>query len=327
MTTDAQILCALRQSPGGAVSGAELSKQLGISRTAIWARIDELRALGYGIEASPHLGYRLLTVPDVLHADDLVSRLEKNCVIGRDIRIFANTTSTSDLIARLAQEEVEEGVVIFAESQTKGRGRLGRPWVSPPGKGLWFSVLLRPKLRVQAATQLTVATATALARAIHLQTGLQPAIKWPNDLLIGGKKIAGILTEINGEVDCVSYAILGIGVDVNVGADEFPTELCKTATSLKIEAGHDVNRADLAVAILRELDTAYARLCRGEFPAIAEEWRAACKTIGEEVSICIGDRQVHGRAETLDSDGALLVRTQQGHLERVIGGDVLLNKA
>src|SRR5688572_3947010 len=194
MTTDAQILSALRASNEGGVSGAELSQQLGISRAAVWARIEELRRLGYDIEASPHLGYRLINDPDLLHADDLCARLGQTKVVGRDIRVFERTTSTNDVIEKLARDGVKEGAVVFAESQTKGRGRLGRNWISPPRKGLWFSVLLRPDFRPQETTQLTVAAATALRRAIHEQTGLKPEIKWPNDVLIRGRKTAGILT-------------------------------------------------------------------------------------------------------------------------------------
>src|SRR5215475_8969659 len=196
MTTDAQILSALRSSSQGGVSGAELSNKLGISRAAVWARIEELRQIGYDIEATPHIGYRLLSSPDALHADDLLARLGKTKVIGRDIRVFQETTSTNDVIEKLARDNVKEGVVVFAESQTKGRGRLGRKWISPSHKGLWFSILLRPKLQPQETTQLTVASATALRRAIEGQTGLEPEIKWPNDILIRGKKDAGILTEM-----------------------------------------------------------------------------------------------------------------------------------
>ncbi|MDB6027718.1 MAG: biotin/acetyl-CoA-carboxylase ligase, partial [Verrucomicrobiales bacterium] len=162
MSLDANILQALRK---GSVSGAELSQKLNVSRAAIWARIEDLRALGYDIEASPHRGYSLISTPDVLHADDLASRLADVKIIGRDIRVFQETTSTNDVIEKLARDGVKEGVAVFAESQTKGRGRLGRKWISPAGKGLWFSILLRPDLRPQAATQMTIAAATALFRA------------------------------------------------------------------------------------------------------------------------------------------------------------------
>src|SRR5437667_10054526 len=164
MTLDAQILTALRAAGDDAVSGTGLAGQLGLSRAAVWGRVEELRSLGYDIEASPHLGYRLLSAPDALHAEDLISRLGKTKVIGRDIRVFQETTSTNDVVEKFARDGLREGIVVFAESQTKGRGRLGRKWASPAKKGLWFSILLRPDLRPQEVTQLTVASATALRR-------------------------------------------------------------------------------------------------------------------------------------------------------------------
>jgi len=325
MTTDAKILSAMRASPAG-VSGAELADQLRVSRAAIWARIEELRALGYEIEAGPHFGYRLVGEPDALHADDLMARLGKTKAIGRDIRVFEQTTSTNDVIEKLARDGVKEGVVVFAESQTRGRGRLGRKWVSPARKGLWFSMLLRPDLRPQETTQLTVASATALRRAIVSETRLEPEIKWPNDILIDGKKVAGILTELSAELDRVKHVIMGMGIDVNQDADEFPAELRKTATSLKIESGQTVPRAGLATAILRELDKDYARICAGEFAEVADEWETHCTTIGKNVIVQIGDRKIRGRAESLDADGSLLLRTEHGRLETIFGGDVTLEK-
>jgi BirA family biotin operon repressor/biotin-[acetyl-CoA-carboxylase] ligase len=325
VTTDAKILSALRENPDG-VSGAELAEQLKISRAAIWSRIEELRRAGFDISASPHLGYRIVGEPDALLADDLLARLGKTKVIGRDIHVFEQTTSTNDVIEKLARDGVKEGVVVFAESQTRGRGRLGRKWISPARKGLWFSILLRPDLHPQETTQLTVASATALRRAIQSETGLKPEIKWPNDILIGGKKVAGILTELSAELDKVRYVILGIGVDVNQDANEFPSELCKTATSLKIETGETISRAELAAAILRELDFDYARICAGKFTAVADEWEENCSTIGRDVTVQIGDRKIRGHAESLDDDGALLLRTEHGHLERITGGDVTLEK-
>jgi BirA family transcriptional regulator, biotin operon repressor / biotin---[acetyl-CoA-carboxylase] ligase len=323
MTADAKILSALRANPDG-VSGAQLAEQLEISRAAVWARMDDLRKAGYDIEASPHFGYKLVSAPDALHADDLLARLGKTKIIGRDIRVFEETTSTNDVIEKLARDGVKEGAVVFAESQTKGRGRLGRKWSSPTHQGLWFSILLRPKLTPQETTQLTVASATALRRAIKKVTGVSADIKWPNDLLIGGKKVVGILTEMSAEVDRVRHVILGIGVDVN--QTDFPPELRAIATSLKAESGEETSRAELAVEILRELDFDYARICGGKFAAVADEWEAGCGTIGQSVSVQMGVRRIRGVAEALDDDGALLVRTEHGHLERVIGGDVTLEK-
>jgi BirA family transcriptional regulator, biotin operon repressor / biotin---[acetyl-CoA-carboxylase] ligase len=326
VTVDAQILRALRQAGEGAVSGADLAEQLGVSRAAVWARIEELRLLGYDIHASPHEGYRLRNVPDVLHADDLLALLEPGMVIGRDIRVFQETTSTNDVADKLGRDGVKEGVVVFAESQTRGRGRLGRNWVSARGKGLWFSVLLRPALAPDAATQMTVASATAMARAIRQVSGLEAEIKWPNDILVNERKICGILTEMTAELDKINYIVLGIGVNVNFAPSDFLGELRKTATSLAIEAGRRFQRSAVATAILRELDRDYVRLREGQFEALAGEWEANCTTIGRNVEIACGARVVNGRAESLDPEGALLVRTQHGHLERIIGGDVTLRK-
>jgi BirA family transcriptional regulator, biotin operon repressor / biotin---[acetyl-CoA-carboxylase] ligase len=326
MNIDSQILKALRNAGEASVSGVELSQKLGLTRAAIWARVSDLRSLGYEIEAQPHSGYRLVSAPDLLHADDLLSQLPRSQKIGRDIRVFQETTSTSDIVEKLARDGVDEGVVVFAEAQTKGRGRLGRKWVSPAGKGLWFSILLRPRIRLQEATQLTIASCVALRRAIQAETELPATIKWPNDILVRGKKVAGILTELRAELDRVAYAMVGIGVDVNLNANDFSTELKKTATSLKLESAGPVPRAQLAVRVLSELDADYARVRDGEFERVADEWEKHCATIGLEVTIRMADRQVRGRAESLAEDGSLLVRTEHGHLESVIGGDVTVEK-
>jgi BirA family biotin operon repressor/biotin-[acetyl-CoA-carboxylase] ligase len=325
VTTDAKILYALRACPDG-VSGAQLAEQLAISRAAVWARIEELRRVGFGIEAGPHFGYRLVAEPDALLADDLMSRLGPVECIGREIEVFERTTSTNDVAEKLGRDGVREGVVIFAESQTKGRGRLGRVWNSPTRKGLWFSVLLRPNLHPQETTQLTVISATALRRAIRNICGLKADIKWPNDLLFRGRKAVGVLTEMSAELDRVRHVILGIGVDVNQAEAEFSPDLRSIATSLRIESGSEISRAELAVEILRQLDADYARMRAGKFAAIADEWEAACITMGRAVTVHIGERRFRGRAESLDADGALLIRTEHGHLERVIGGDVTLEK-
>ncbi len=323
MTPDAQILRRLRQRDS--VTASDFARAINLSERELLARIAELRSLGYEIASTPHQGFRLVSSPDLLHADDLLSRLGDNSVIGRDIRVFSETTSTNDIAEKLARDGVREGMVIFAESQTKGRGRMGRRWISPPGKGLWFSVLVRPKLSPQAATQLTVIGSTAVARAIREQTALTPQIKWPNDILIGGKKVVGILTEMSAELDRVRHVTLGIGVDVNVM--EFPIELSEIATSLAIEAGREIDRAALAASILRELDVDYARICANQFASVAEEWEQQCITLGRRVRIHEGDRTLTGRAESLAPDGALLLRTDHGHLERIIGGDVLIESA
>jgi len=328
MTLDAQLLRALREAAGGAVSSADLSQRLKASPATIKTRLAELRSLGYEIEASPHLGYRFVNSPDLLHADDLMSRLGPGVVkvIGRDIRVFEKTTSSNDIVEKLAADGLKEGIVVFAEAQTQARGRLGRKWLAPAKKGLWFSILLRPMLTPQETTRVTVASATALRRAIAKQTGLPAKIKWPNDIVIHGRKVSGILTELHGELDRVEYVVLGIGVDVNLNPGDFPTSLRALVTSLRIELGRPVLRSELAAVILEALDQDYGRIGPDEFPALANEWEQHCETLGHHVAIRIGERVVRGRAESLDDDGALLLRSEHGHLERIMGGDVTLEK-
>jgi BirA family biotin operon repressor/biotin-[acetyl-CoA-carboxylase] ligase len=327
LNLDLEILRALRNPAGAWVSGSDLSRELGVTRAAVWGRVDELRRVGYEIEASPHQGYRLIASPDALHADDLLARMPGKRVVGRDIQVFKETGSTNDTMEMLARDGAAEGMVVFAESQTRGRGRMGRRWLSASGKGLWFSVLLRPPLRPQETTRLTVAAAVAIRRAIWKVTRLQCGIKWPNDLLLQGRKVAGILTELSAETDRVRYLILGVGIDVNQRASEFPRSLAKVAGSLLLAAGTAVDRAALAAEVLSQLDREYARVCAGRFQEVAEEWESACATLGQTVCIKIGERLVEGRAEALDADGALLVRTEHGRLVCVTGGDLTVEKA
>jgi BirA family biotin operon repressor/biotin-[acetyl-CoA-carboxylase] ligase len=185
-------------------------------------------------------------------------------------------------------------------------------------------VLLRPAFRPQEATRLTVAAATAIARAVAARTGLTPEVKWPNDLLIRGRKFGGILTELSGEQDRVAHIILGIGLDVNLAASDLPAELRGQATSLRLELGRPVHRAELAVAVLRELDADYHRINAGNYQAVADEWESLCTTLGRQIEVRVGDRRFRGRAEALDSDGSLLLRTEHGRLERILGGDVTM---
>ena len=321
MTPAAKILAAMRAAVHG-VSGADLCAQLGISRAAVWSHIESLRAAGFEIVASPHRGYQLLNSPDALVAEDRAARLGEDCVSGSRIRVLTETTSTNDEAEKAAVANSPEGLAIFAESQTAGRGRLGRQWSSPAGKGLWFSILLRPQLPPADCTQLTAATATAMVRAIKSVTGVTPEIKWPNDLLWRGKKLAGILTEMNAELDHVRHVIIGIGIDVNQTTDDFSLELRSLATSLKLATSKSISRAELAVAALRELNHDYARILNDQFAAVASEWAAHCTTLGREVDIQMGQRRIIGRAEALDDSGALLLRSPHGRVERVVSGDV-----
>jgi BirA family biotin operon repressor/biotin-[acetyl-CoA-carboxylase] ligase len=323
---DTKILKTLRSAGAGFVSGADIANTCGISRAAIWLRIESLRQIGFEIEAVPHLGYKLVSTPDLLIADDIASLLNEDVIIGRDIQVYTSTSSTNDIVLKLATSNVAEGSVVFAEYQTNGRGRLGRSWISPAKKGLWFSVLLRPNLSPQLSSRIIIMASTSLVKAINQVTGIQASIKWPNDILINGKKTAGILTEIGTELDKINYIVLGIGINVNLSKGDLPQTLSKTATSLMIESGSKVHRPTLAAAVINQLDSDYKTLSKGNFTIIAEEWERFCETIGKNVTIHVGDRIIKGRAEAVDTDGSLMVRTQHGRLERVIGGDVTLEK-
>lgn len=325
MSPAAQILAALRKSNHG-VSGTDLCSLMGVSRTAIWAHINNLRESGFEIIASPHRGYELISSPGKIVAEDLESRVQEKQLIGKRTCVMETTTSTNDEAIKYASAQEPEGLVVLSESQTLGRGRMGRKWSSPKGKGLWFSALLRPNLTANECTQLTIAAAVSLRRAINDITEVTPDIKWPNDLLVKGRKIAGILTEMQAELDCVKYVIVGVGVNVNQNGDEFPEQFRKIATSLKTITGVPINRTALAVAIFQEMDKDYKRITHGRFNEIAQEWGNNCGTLNKDVDIQTGHRRVTGRAESLDETGALLVRTQHGRIERVIGGDVTVAK-
>ena len=265
----------------------------------------ELETLGYGIETHPHLGYRLETVPDRLMAEDLLARLQTK-VIGREIVVFEETTSTNDVVERMAQSS--EGLVVFAESQTKGRGRHGRAWASPRGKGLWFSVLLRPKFPLP---RLTIAASVAAARV----AGAAARIKWPNDVTVQGRKLAGILTETRQAI-----AILGIGVNVNCRDEDFPADLSPLVTGMTC-----ADRPGLAARLVTELDALYAQ-AMDDFPTITAEWARLCTTLGKQIVVRMADRRIEGHAQALDADGALLIRRDNGQIERVLGADSVVER-
>ncbi len=296
-----------------------------VPRTALGrnapAGIAELESLGYIIETHPHHGYRLLSTPDRLTADDIKARMNGSTVIGTEILVFEQTGSTNDVAAQLAAAGAREGLVVFAESQTKGRGRHRRVWASPRGKGLWFSVLLRPNLPVSATPRITIAASVAIARAVRETTSLEARIKWPNDITIAGKKVAGILTELHDGV-----AILGIGIDVNCAREDFPASLAGIATSLALESGHSLDRAALAAAVLAVLDDLYRR-AQTDFDAVVSEWARWCTTLGRQIAVKMGPHRLDGIANALDSDGALLLRRDNGQIERILGADVIMERS
>jgi len=315
-------LLHLLEQAAGFVSGEQLSRTLGVSRTAVWKRIAVLKAAGYGIEALPSQGYRLVSRPDLLNADQLAAGLSPACLIGQRIVYLDETGSTNAEAFRLAEMGAAEGTVVLAERQTAGKGRLGRQWVSPGGVNLYLSVVLRPALPPYEAPQLTFLSAVALARTIEEQVGLKPAIKWPNDLLLHGSKVAGLLNEMSAETDRVAFVILGIGVNLNMAVHQFPDDLRSPATSLAIELGRPVERNQFAASLLAALDHEYVRFCNAGFGPVREEWAKRCNAYGRQVSVAIGNSTVRGPFAGIDHDGALLLTLPDGRLERVMSGDV-----
>jgi BirA family biotin operon repressor/biotin-[acetyl-CoA-carboxylase] ligase len=319
------ILRKLHGSRSDFVSNTDLLAGTSSSLATVSAEIESLRRLGYDIESHPHFGCRLRGAPDRLMADDLLARIS-DTVIGSRILVFQQTGSTNDVVARQGADGVPEGLVVFAESQTAGRGRQGRTWQSPSGKGLWFSVLLRPSYGTVAAGRLTVAASVAVAGALGRVGGVDARIKWPNDITVRGRKMAGILTELHQPVGKPMFAVLGIGIDVNCAAADFPLELRETATSLSIETGTMHDRAGLATEVLRELDGWY-RQSAVDFDAVIARWAELSTTLGRHLSVRVGSATVEGFAQALDSDGALLVRHDNGRVERIVSGDVVKQRA
>jgi BirA family biotin operon repressor/biotin-[acetyl-CoA-carboxylase] ligase len=314
----AAVLQVLR-SAGDAVSGEYLAAQLGLSRAAVWKRVHRLKAQGYVIEGSPRRGYRLLAVPDKLLPAEVLQGLQARLLKG-PVHYFETLDSTNNLAKELAARGAPEGTVVVAEAQTGGRGRLGREWDSPPGVGLYVSLVLRPMLPPMDLPQITLTTAVAVAKAVRRVAGVAPGIKWPNDLLLNGKKLGGVLTEMESESDRIRYVVVGLGLNVN--NPEFPTELAATATSLILAAGRPFSRVDLLKAWLDEFDGLYDRFLNQGFAEILEEWKGLTVTLGRAVTVRQGPREISGLALDVAPDGALLLRTAGGEIVRVISGEI-----
>lgn len=322
MHEKAGTILALFREQGGFVSGGEISRTLCVSRTAVWKHISALRAAGYVIEAIPSRGYRLVSAPDILNREEIAARL-KSAVIGRQLVCLNETGSTNADAFRLAEEGAPEGTVVLADTQRNGKGRRGRSWSSPPGVNLYCSIVLKPGVKPHEAAQLTFLSAVAVARAVELTTTLRPEIKWPNDLLISGRKVAGLLNEMSAETDGINFVILGIGVNLNMTAAQFPSDLRHPATSLLLETGRMVSRARFAVTMLMELDRLYAGFISHGFGPVRDEWRERCNANGRELAVSdAGQEVVRGMFSGIDGDGALLVRLPDGRVERILSGDV-----
>jgi BirA family biotin operon repressor/biotin-[acetyl-CoA-carboxylase] ligase len=316
------ILKLFRDADSGFVSGEMISRELKVSRTAVWKHIKGLRGAGYLIEAIPSRGYRLLSTPDILDETELRDRLQPG-LIGLRLVCLPETSSTNTVAFQLADEGAVEGTVVTADAQSGGKGRMGRVWSSPPGINLYCSVVLRPKVRPYQAPQLTFLSAVAVAKAIEATTGLKPEIKWPNDVLLGGRKVAGLLNEMSAETDAINFVILGIGVNLNMATAQFPADLRAPATSLLIEQGRPVNRVQFTAQMLHELDKLYAGFLECGFAPVREEWQKRCNANDREVIVTDGGKdELRGMFNGIDGEGALLVRMADGSVERVVSGDV-----
>ena len=286
MTTSLRetILQLFRGTPTGFVSGARISRTLGVSRTAVWKQIEKLRELGYRIEAVPSKGYRLMQSPDLLLAEELQAGAFGQ-LIGCRIRTLETTDSTNLQAMALGDAGAPEGLVVIADRQTAGKGRLGRSWISPGGVNLYLSVLLRPPVLPAAAPQLTFLSAVAVCRAIEDVSDLQPQVKWPNDILLGGRKVAGLLNEMSSETDRVNHVVLGIGINLNMMRAELPTQVRYPATSVAIETGRPVSRLEFTTILLRRLDELYAAyLAEGGRPLLTA-WEAYCELTGQMIEV------------------------------------------
>ncbi|MCL4501591.1 MAG: biotin--[acetyl-CoA-carboxylase] ligase [Deltaproteobacteria bacterium] len=312
------ILQALRRAPEP-LSGEALAARLGLSRAAVWKRINRLKAQGYAIEGSPRRGYRLLSATEKLLPEEIAQGLKARRLIG-PVHHFDVVASTNDLAKELAAREAPEGTLVVAESQTCGRGRLGRQWDSPPGSGLYVSLLLRPKLPPTEMPQITLTTAVAVARALNRVTGVTPGIKWPNDLLLDGKKVGGILTEMETESEQIRHLVVGLGLNVNNTA--FPAELEPIATSLVLATGRRHPRLEILQAWLEEFEDLYERFLARKFAGILDEWRSLTVTLGNRVTVRQGPETICGQALEVAPDGALLVETDAGEVVRVTSGEI-----
>lgn len=316
---DGKILNIFRSSNGEFISGEEISEKLKVSRAAVWKHIEQLRKEGYEITGEPHVGYRLIGTPDKLIPEEVSHKLGTK-IIGKKIYSYEMTDSTMDVAHRLAQSGSPEGTVVFSEGQSKGRGRTGRQWFSPKGKGIYLSLILRPDLSPAEAPKITLVSAVAVALSMRKVTHLGALIKWPNDILVNDRKACGILTEMSAEVNTVKYIVLGIGINVNTAKGDLPKE----ATSLKHETGEEISRIVLAQDILRELERQYHIFKERGFKKIIEEWKGLSHTLGEEVKIACQGKKIEGVAVDLDSSGALVVRLDSGFTEHVTAGDVVM---
>lgn len=311
----------LIEAKGTAVSGQQLAGEFGISRTAVWKHIKELEEQGYEIASVKKKGYCLVSQPDTLEPAGLQPLL-KTRMIGRKMVYQQSCASTQIIAHQLAQEGTPAGTVAVTEEQTAGRGRMARVWDSAYGKGIWMSVVLRPDVVPQKAPQFTLVAAVAMVRAIEEVTGVKPEIKWPNDILIKGKKCTGILTELQSDADGIQALIIGIGLNVNQELADFDIQVQPIATSLKMESGKHVNRQDMVRAILFYLEQYTDLYIEEGFGILKVLWESYSSTIGSKVRARLPKETLEGIAEGITEDGVLQLRTVDGKLHSIYSADI-----
>jgi BirA family biotin operon repressor/biotin-[acetyl-CoA-carboxylase] ligase len=303
------------------VPGPKIASEIGVTRFKVWRWIESLRLLGVEIRGVPAAGYQLAKIPDIL-TPSLVRAELGDHEIGRNIIHYFRTDSTNALALRLAAEGAEHGTVVVAEEQAAGRGRLGRAWYSEKSNGIYASIILRPPLSPVAAPVLTLMAGAAAQKAVSSTTGLAVDIRWPNDLLVNGKKVCGILTEMSAELDRVHAVVLGIGINVN--NPQMPAELEDTATSLRMEAHRGISRVHLLAALLRELERHYHLLLKEGNSAITERWAAASTFAwGKRVRVVTGAGEMLATTAGIDSNGALRIRHDDDREESLAAGEVV----
>jgi BirA family biotin operon repressor/biotin-[acetyl-CoA-carboxylase] ligase len=320
MSSRDRVMAALREADGF-VSGQKLAATLDISRAAVWKHVTALKNAGHEIESVRSRGYRLIEESPALSAGSF--SLPHDAMIGNRVIIKERTSSTNSDAMLLGQEGADEGLVVIAEEQTAGRGRLGRSWESRHGLNLYLSILLRPQIAPAAAPGLALVAGVSVAEALE-ETGVSCAIKWPNDVVTAQmRKVCGILAEIQAEADRVSFVVLGIGVNLNAAETDFPQELQDRASSVFIETGRRVDRAAFARSLFQHFERSYLEFCRGGLEAIAGEWQQRSILHGKQV-VAAGPRgSISGTCVGLDEDGALLLDTPEGR-QRVVAGDVTI---
>jgi BirA family transcriptional regulator, biotin operon repressor / biotin---[acetyl-CoA-carboxylase] ligase len=316
-----ELLDAFTHAGEAFLSGQHLAELIGCSRTAVWKHIEELRKDGFELEAVRNRGYRILKTPEKITADEIRLGLTTS-FIGRSIHYEESVESTQRIAHRFASEDVPEGTVIIAEEQLSGRGRMDRKWHSPKYTGIWMSLIIRPNIPLSKAPQLTLLTAVSIVQAIEETTDLLPEIKWPNDILINGKKVTGILTELQAEADRIHSIIIGIGLNVNQTREDFPLELRETASSLYIELGQTVSRAEVIRCIFKNFEKLYTLYLDQGFLPIKLLWEGYASSIGKYIRARTITTTIEGKALGITDDGVLKLEDQTGYIHHIYSADI-----